>query len=67
MGELALSEDQHKQFTDAFAAFDTEGGGLLGPYELNNCMRSLGCAFVEVVLDTIINNRYLTSSIHFVS
>ena len=42
MGELQLSEDQHKLFTETFAAFDTEGGGLLGPYELNNCMRSLG-------------------------
>ena len=29
MGELQLSEDQHKLFTETFAAFDTEGGGLL--------------------------------------
>ncbi|CAD7951810.1 unnamed protein product [Amoebophrya sp. A120] len=41
MGEL--SEEQYKMCCDAFAAFSSQEG-LLTPFELNNCMRSLGHA-----------------------
>mmetsp|Transcript_6754 Transcript_6754/g.16529 ORF Transcript_6754/g.16529 Transcript_6754/m.16529 type:complete len:154 (+) Transcript_6754:3574-4035(+) len=57
MGEL--SEEQYKVCCDAFAAFSSAGDGLLTPFELNNCMRSLGHAPTNDEFNKIIEEHDL--------
>ncbi|KAJ8309338.1 hypothetical protein KUTeg_014212 [Tegillarca granosa] len=53
-GEENLSEDQIKEFREAFSLFDSDGGGTISGSELGTVMRSLGQNPTEMELEAMI-------------